>query len=775
VWNGTSYVLLSSGITALNGLIAAAQLLTTGTSGTDFNISSVGTTHTFNIPTASATNRGLLSSGDWSTFNNKQNAITLTTTGTSGAATLVGSTLNIPQYQAALTNPVTGSGTTSYIPKFTGSTVIGNSILYDEGNNIGLGTTTPLAVSGYRGITINSTSGSFLSLYNLGTSIGRLENNGAANMQLITTGNYPLILSTNNTGRIWLTGDGKTGVNTNTPAYFFDIVGEFRSTGNTFLSTSGTNETLIGTTTSTAGGYKLQVAGSIYNTTEAVFAATSGNVQIGSVTTSSNYILRGGRSVTTVGDNVINTVAHFSNTNDNNTNGTTSYPVLSLERVGASGISNNSLFEIGLSRYSTANTNAFTQADFIVRDGNSNSRSTVATFSNSQITLRTADTDQMRLTSAGNLGIGTTSPQARLEVYPGTITGSATQEILRLDVPGNNIFSTGTGYINFRGYDVSNLVQRDIAWIGSQLISDSSFSTWFGGNLLFYTTNNGASQVPTERMRITGAGDVGIGTTSPSGTANRILNIYGAANNELHLTNATTGTGNTDGFTLLQSGNDVYAYNYEAGFFEFGTSNLARMRITSGGNVLIGTTTDNGALLQVAGTTRTTGSISLTGGTLPSALDGLHLYYNAGSLTAFIEAHFSGSGYRNLSINSGNLLLLTGGVQRAVISSAGNFGLGTSSFGTGATITISVFNGTAPGSSPADSFQLYSNDIVAGNAAPHIRTENGAVLKMYQETTGVGNAAFVQGSVNAVYEDSTFDGYTLKQIVKALRNQGLLA
>lgn len=41
---------------------------------------------------------GYLSSTDWSAFNGKQAALTLTTTGSSGAATLIGSTLNIPQY-----------------------------------------------------------------------------------------------------------------------------------------------------------------------------------------------------------------------------------------------------------------------------------------------------------------------------------------------------------------------------------------------------------------------------------------------------------------------------------------------------------------------------------------------------------------------------------------------------------------------------------------------------------------------------------------------------
>jgi hypothetical protein len=66
----------STGINALNGLTAQVQSLAVGTSGTDFAISSSTDTHTFNLPTASATNRGALSSADWSTFNGKQDALT---------------------------------------------------------------------------------------------------------------------------------------------------------------------------------------------------------------------------------------------------------------------------------------------------------------------------------------------------------------------------------------------------------------------------------------------------------------------------------------------------------------------------------------------------------------------------------------------------------------------------------------------------------------------------------------------------------------------------
>jgi hypothetical protein len=61
----------TTGLTALNGLTDQVQNFATGTSGTDFGISSSGSTHTFNLPTASATNRGALSSTDWSAFNGK--------------------------------------------------------------------------------------------------------------------------------------------------------------------------------------------------------------------------------------------------------------------------------------------------------------------------------------------------------------------------------------------------------------------------------------------------------------------------------------------------------------------------------------------------------------------------------------------------------------------------------------------------------------------------------------------------------------------------------
>ena len=167
----------TTGLTALNGLTAQIQNFAVGTSGTDFAIASATATHTFNLPTASATNRGALSSADWTTFNNKtSNLGTVTSVGlssatsgvtigstpvtTSGTITLAIATASGSQNgllsstdwttfnskQNALTNPVTGTGASGQVAYWSSSSAItGESNLFWDGTNdkLGIGTASP--------------------------------------------------------------------------------------------------------------------------------------------------------------------------------------------------------------------------------------------------------------------------------------------------------------------------------------------------------------------------------------------------------------------------------------------------------------------------------------------------------------------------------------------------------------------------------------------------------------------------------------------------------
>jgi len=129
-------------------------------------------TQQLSLGLASASANGALSSTDWSTFNAKQSALTfgnltestssvLTITGGSNAVIGSGTTIQVKQAsgsqsgflsstdwttfnskQNALTNPVTGTGTTNYLPKFTGASTIGDSLIYDDGTGIAIGDTT---------------------------------------------------------------------------------------------------------------------------------------------------------------------------------------------------------------------------------------------------------------------------------------------------------------------------------------------------------------------------------------------------------------------------------------------------------------------------------------------------------------------------------------------------------------------------------------------------------------------------------------------------------
>lgn len=135
---GGSYI-FSSPLSESGGTVsiqnAAADGSTKGAAAftaNDFNASAgVISLDYANGQVASSSQNGFLSSTNWSTFNGKQNAISLTTTGTSGAATFDGTTLNIPQYAGATytftASDFNESGTTISIDYTNGQAASGST------------------------------------------------------------------------------------------------------------------------------------------------------------------------------------------------------------------------------------------------------------------------------------------------------------------------------------------------------------------------------------------------------------------------------------------------------------------------------------------------------------------------------------------------------------------------------------------------------------------------------------------------------------------------
>ena len=135
-----------------NGTVTSVAALTLGTTGTDLSSTVAnGTTTpviTLNVPTASATNRGALSSTDWSTFNGKQAALVSGT----NIKTVNGTTLLGSGDLGTITVPYGGTGRTSftsnYVPYGNGTGALNVSAdLQFDGTNLGVG---EAPVSGYR-------------------------------------------------------------------------------------------------------------------------------------------------------------------------------------------------------------------------------------------------------------------------------------------------------------------------------------------------------------------------------------------------------------------------------------------------------------------------------------------------------------------------------------------------------------------------------------------------------------------------------------------------
>src|SRR3989344_2398578 len=168
---------------SLNDQIAAVQTLVAGSAGADFSISSAGNVHSFNLPSASAIARGLLTAADWLIFNGKQDALVSgTNIKTVGGVSLLGSGDIAVGGPGTVTDVsvVTANGVSGSFPTSSPTPAI----------TLTLGAITPTTVNG---ITLS------------GSSTPTVEFTGASAISGTNTGDQDL------SGYLLKTGDTMTG------------------------------------------------------------------------------------------------------------------------------------------------------------------------------------------------------------------------------------------------------------------------------------------------------------------------------------------------------------------------------------------------------------------------------------------------------------------------------------------------------------------------------------------------------------------------------------
>ena len=393
---------------------------------------------------------------------------------------------------------VDGSGTANYVTKWTDADTIGNSIIYDDGTDIGISTSAP-------------------------------------------------------THKLHVNGDARVGTNL--------------AVGNTF-GNKGTNQGINFESPSTA----LQTARVDADAFRFYFGGSGGAGEV-------FRILEGGN----VGIGTTSPVAALNIGNNGNI------------RIDGNG-SGNGIFA---SSNGSNNTFSFTRQDGVNVGDLSISGYSGVGITGGRSTSPATSAYSLYVQANGNVGIGTTSPSAKLQVGDGTFDANA------------RVLHSDSTYTEMRGYGI--VTNRTNNYYRPTADKTQILSIGNDGNTWNYITHNANYHTfgtdLNEWMRITNTGNVGIGTTSPG---NKLSIVTGAGQDD---TIPSLGS-NGGKFSLLNNGG---LYGLLAGVLGNGNSFLQTQRVDStataynmllnpnGGNVGIGTTSPS-QKLHVNGNARVTGA-----------------------------------------------------------------------------------------------------------------------------------------------------------------------
>ncbi len=326
-----------------------------------------------------------------------------------------------------------------------------------------------------------------------------------------------ILFRTNNTDRMKIASDGNVGIGTTTPLAKLEVIpasgysilaGNFKI-GNVALPTADSDAATKGYVDSTVASATSSISSLWGGTTSGdIWSLNSGNVGIGTTTPVAKFHVEGTGNVVLNAGNV-----GIGETNPNYKLKVTmasgavyignafNYSPATLDLVVGS-TSNSSRFLFGQSNSNFGgmvwNYNAIAASAYL-SVGNMNGQNTAG----------------LNILQNGNVGIGITNPGAHLQVGLLSSVGAGTPptsvnlagEYLHL---GGSEWGLGYRAIGF-GYVGASAVYSP-AYIG---FLETSVTNKTLGDLVFGTRNVTTDTLATEQMRITSAGNVGIGTTTP--------------------------------------------------------------------------------------------------------------------------------------------------------------------------------------------------------------------------------------------------------------------
>ena len=569
--------------------------ITLGSSGTDVSVTGSPITTsgniTINIPTASASNRGLLSSADWSTFTNDR----------------------VP-YTGATTNVDLGSNNLSSRNLIANGGFNTGALLLKNANNASLINT------GYFTLTPSSTTTSINFGYSTGANTWKsfilsshLLTDNSPTIFALPNGGGTLALTSDLSGYVTLgTAQTITAQKTITTNGGSDTFIVNHTSGNGIgvnITKGGNNEALrvaktsgTGNAVTISGGLLSAEAATLTGALNGTSASFTGAVSATGLlqandrlfvvgqTTPSNWI----SNALTAGYNTSGTQGWIQGAGSLalGTNGTTALTLASTgaatfsSSVTANGIkpqllvNGDSLNGAGIS-LNTGLSGTDRRNWFIGTEENVAGDFTIKCSTAAGGNANAGDT-RLAILNNGNVGIGTGSPDRRLTINSGASEGSlglTSNNGVEIDMVG---YGTGFSHPQAR-------IKMD----------DAGF---FGGNLSFWTKPNGAqNNALVERMRITSSGNVGIGVT-PSAWSGIVRGFQVGQGASFSANTATTDAYMTsncyyDGSTwrYIKSGEFALSYDARGGTGDYvwqtapsGTAGSAftfteRMRITSGG------------------------------------------------------------------------------------------------------------------------------------------------------------------------------------------------